>query len=163
MVSELKREQVYDWLQEVKDPEIPAISVVDLGVITEVRVDGPHQVYVEMIPTFSGCPAIQLMKLQIEQLLQERGIPNAAVDVNYNKPWSSNNITERGRQQLLDFGLSPPPAYDGELENDTLEHALCPNCGSTDTQLNSPFGPTLCRALHKCRNCGEAFEQFKPV
>jgi ring-1,2-phenylacetyl-CoA epoxidase subunit PaaD len=156
-------ERVYDLLQAVKDPEIPTVSLVDLGVITHVQLSAPKGVRVEMVPTFAGCPAIQLMKLETEAVLKQAGYDPVDVWVDHNRAWSSNHITPRGRQALLDFGLSPPPAYSGDLELDVLEHALCPKCGSTNTVLQNAFGPTLCRAVHHCNNCHETFQQFKPV
>jgi len=164
-VIDLKPSTVRDWLYAVKDPEIPTVSVVDLGVVTDVQIRPSGQVFVEMIPTFSGCPAIQLMRLEIESVLAVNGVTDYEVVVNHNKAWSSNYVTALGRKQLLDFGLSPPPVYAGEdeLEEDALQNAMCPNCRSTNTTLQTPFGPTLCRAIHHCNQCGETFEQFKPV
>ena len=163
MVSTPTTDDIYALLKQVNDPEIPTVSVVDLGIITEVRVDKETGVFVEMVPTFAGCPAVQLMRLEIESVLDEAGIQPYEVSVNHNRPWSSNNVSEEGRKNLLEFGLSPPPAYSGELDDGALEHAICPNCHSTETTLLSPFGPTLCRAIHQCKNCQETFEQFKPV
>jgi ring-1,2-phenylacetyl-CoA epoxidase subunit PaaD len=163
VTSPVTSAQILDWLQEVKDPEIPTISVVDLGVITEVGIDETGAVTIEMIPTFSGCPAIHFMQMQIEVCLKEHNIPVRAVTVNRNKAWSSNNLTERGRQQLLDFGLSPPPQYVDADDDTAVMNAICPVCRSTDTRLMTPFGPTLCRAIHHCNQCYETFEQFKPV
>ena len=157
------REQIYKLLEEVKDPEIPVISLIDLGCITEVDIRKDGQVFVEMVPTFSGCPAQRIMLFNIQQVLEENGITNHEVTLNSNRSWTSNNITQKGRKILLDFGLSPPPAYDGELDDDTLEKAMCPHCHSTNTKLINPFGPSLCRAVHKCNDCKETFEQFKPL
>ena len=150
-------------LEEVKDPEIPVISVIDLGVIHEVEIEKSGSVRVDLTPTFAGCPAIDAMKADIIQVLTKRGIPEVSVKVLFNEPWSSNKISQKGRELLKDFGLSPPPAFDGLLSLDVLGNALCPNCQSNNTFLMSPFGPTACRAIHHCRNCGETFEQFKPL
>lgn len=163
MVSEVSEDKIKEWLYEVKDPEIPVISVVDLGVIKEVEIAPEGHITVEMVPTFAGCPAINFMKMEIEEVLKNHGLENVEVKVNYNRKWSSNDVTELGRKQMLEYGLSPPPRFEGEVEMEHLEKAICPNCGSTETVMNSTFGPTLCRALHKCNNCGEAFEQFKPL
>lgn len=171
-VTHLTKEQILDFLQEVKDPEIPTISVVDLGIIREVEIinsgNEKESVRIEMIPTFSGCSAVHFMKFTIEQVLKEKGVLNAIVEVNRNKQWSSSYVTEQGRKQLLDFGLSPPPSAE-EFQNmnedlpTSLTGAMCPKCYSVNTQLKSPFGPTLCRAIHYCNDCSETFEQFKPV
>jgi ring-1,2-phenylacetyl-CoA epoxidase subunit PaaD len=155
--------QVYEALQEVKDPEIPVISVVDLGVIRDVLIDVHGGVVVQLTPTFAGCPAINHMKENILLVLAAHGVVNSRVDVMYNEPWSTNLISPRGRVLLKDFGLSPPPAFDGMLTLEVLQNAVCPKCSSNNTFLISPFGPTACRAVHHCRNCQETFEQLKPL
>ncbi|MEM7035961.1 MAG: 1,2-phenylacetyl-CoA epoxidase subunit PaaD [Bacteroidota bacterium] len=160
MLTETK---VYDVLEQVKDPEIPVISIVDLGVVHSVDLDAKGKVTVGMTPTFAGCPAIEVMKADVETVLAAEGAPEVEVKVLYTTPWSSNKITPRGREILKDFGLSPPPAFDGILTLEVLQNAICPNCGSNNTELRSPFGPTACRAIHHCRNCHETFEQFKPL
>lgn len=158
----LTREQVYTWLEEVKDPEIPVLSLVDLGVITEVTVEGNH-VRVEMTPTFVGCPALDFMKQEIHEVLNKYGVSQVTIDVTFRKPWNSDLISERGKQALKKFGLAPPPSRELFTELDVLEHAACPRCNGTDTELRNTFGPTLCRSIHYCNTCREAFEQFKPL
>jgi ring-1,2-phenylacetyl-CoA epoxidase subunit PaaD len=159
----ITEELVLDALQDVKDPEIPVISVVDLGIIHSVEVDAQGKVLVRMTPTFAGCPAIGHMTSDIHTKLGEKGMAQVEVQVMYNEPWSTNKITPKGRQVLKDFGLSPPPPFDGLLTLDVLQNAVCPNCSSNNTFLMSTFGPTACRAIHHCRNCKETFEQFKPL
>jgi ring-1,2-phenylacetyl-CoA epoxidase subunit PaaD len=157
--------EIFAALEDVKDPEIPVISVVDLGVIHEVTIGEDGSVTVGLTPTFAGCPAIDAMREDILRVLGEKGIPpeKASVKVLYNQPWSTNKITPRGRIQLKDFGLSPPPAFDGMLTLEVLQNASCPNCSSNNTFMMSTFGPTACRAIHHCNNCKETFEQFKPL
>ncbi len=149
-------------LQNVKDPEIPAISVVDLGIVTHVSVVD-NVIRVSITPTFVGCPAIDVMKRDVEHVLNTLGAYEVHVDVNYDIPWSSNRVTERGRAALLKHGLAPPQPYTVEFELDVLNDTACPFCGSKNTTLKSPFGPTLCRSLHYCNNCLQAFEGFKPL
>jgi ring-1,2-phenylacetyl-CoA epoxidase subunit PaaD len=157
------REQILIMLDEVKDPEIPVISLIDLGVITNIAIDG-EQVDITMTPTFMGCPAIDYMKQDISDVLNKHGVKNHSVTVSLKDSWNSDKVTEKGRKALKAFGLAPPPVHNNVIEDlDILEHAECPNCDSTNTILKSPFGPTLCRSLHKCNNCGEAFESFKPI
>jgi len=159
----MNREQVLQWLEEVKDPEIPVLSLIDLGVITEVDVRG-DKVRVEMTPTFIGCPAIDYMRNEVVSVLKSRGVPEPEVNVTLKKSWSSDHITEKGKAALKAFGLAPPPGLQGIIQDiDILEHAVCPRCNSTNTVMRSPFGPTLCRSLHYCNDCREAFEQFKPL
>ena len=158
----LTREQVYTWLEEVKDPEIPVLSLVDLGVITDVTV-GSNHVHIEMTPTFVGCPALDFMKQEIHEVLNKYGVEHVSIEVTFRKPWNSDLISEKGKQALKKFGLAPPPSRELFTELDVLEHATCPRCNGTDTELKNTFGPTLCRSIHYCNTCREAFEQFKPL
>lgn len=158
----LTREQVYTWLEEVKDPEIPVLSLVDLGVITDVNIVD-EQVNIEMTPTFVGCPALDFMKQEIHEVLNKYGVSQVMIDVTFRKPWNSDLISEKGKQALKKFGLAPPPSRELFTELDVLEHAACPRCNGTDTELRNTFGPTLCRSIHYCNTCREAFEQFKPL
>lgn len=158
----LTEKEIWQALEDVKDPEIPTISLVDLGVVTGVEFDGEN-VRVTMTPTFVGCPAMDYMKREVEDRLKQLPLKNISVEVNLDEPWSTNKITERGREALKKHGLAEPPKFNIEFELDVLEHLACPYCGSADTQMKSPFGPTLCRTLHYCNNCRQAFEGFKPL
>lgn len=155
-------QQIEEWLQEVKDPEIPVVSLVDLGVITGVDIDD-DAVTVTMTPTFAGCPAMDVMRQDVVSVLQNHGIANVETRVTFDQQWNSNRITEKGRKALKKFGLAPPPRLDAILDIDVLEQVPCPYCDSTDTTLSTPFGPTLCRSMHYCNSCKQAFEQFKPL
>jgi len=155
-------DEVYAWLEEVKDPEIPVLSLIDLGVITSVVIDA-EKVYIEMTPTFVGCPAIEYMKNEVVGALKNRGIKNVEVNITFKKPWSSDVISEKGKAALKKYGLAPPPSNKLFTDLEILETAICPRCDGSNTELKSPFGPTLCRALYYCHDCKEAFEQFKPL
>ncbi len=150
-------------LEEVKDPEIPVLSLVDLGVITGVEISDNNHVTVHMTPTFAGCPAMDYMKKDVERTLEKYGIPDHTVTMTFDNPWDSNKISEKGRKALKDFGLAPPPTYDLILDLDILEYATCPYCNSENTTMRTPFGPTLCRSMHYCNDCRQMFEQFKPL
>ena len=150
------------WLEDVKDPEIPVLSLIDLGVITGVVIDDNH-VKVKMTPTFSGCPAMDYMKTDVIRVLKEYGVKSVECEVSFESQWNSNMISEKGRQALKKFGLAPPPKHDMIIDLDILENVKCPYCGSVETELRSSFGPTLCRSIHYCNSCLQAFEQFKPV
>lgn len=158
----LSPSMIYHWLEDVKDPEIPVLSLVDLGVITEVNVEGSH-VKIVMTPTFVGCPALDLMKTEITEVLKNRGVEKVDIEVSYRKPWHSDLISDKGRQALKRFGLAPPPSGTLFTDLEVLEHVPCPRCNGTDTELKNAFGPTLCRSIHYCNTCHEAFEQFKPL
>ncbi len=154
------KEDILEALHKVKDPEIPVISVVDLGIITDVKVDG-NSARVTMAPTFVGCPAVDYMRAQIKKKVEELGFEKVEVIVDREYKWSTNDISEKGKQLLKDFRLAPPPNITGELDLSNLQ-AACPHCGSINTTLNSPFGSTLCRAMYLCKDCKLSFEQFKP-
>jgi ring-1,2-phenylacetyl-CoA epoxidase subunit PaaD len=155
--------EIWQALEVVKDPEIPTISMVDMGIITKVEVDIEGNVFVEMTPTFVGCPAIKMMEQMVYDRLIEVGIKNVTVKTTLDKPWDSNKISERGLLCLKKHGLAPPPKHHGEITDELLENISCPFCGSKNVEMKSPFGPTLCRSLHYCNNCLQAFEQFKPI
>lgn len=159
--TKLTEALVWQWLEEVKDPEIPVLSLVDLGVITELTLSGNH-VKVEMTPTFVGCPALDYMKKEIIEVLESHDLQTEVV-VTFRKPWSSDRITEKGKKALKKFGLAPPPSSQLFTDLEILENAECPRCNGLNTELKNPFGPTLCRAIYYCNDCKEAFEQFKPV
>ena len=129
----ISSKDVLAWLEEVKDPEIPVLSLVDLGVITHVEAQD-DRVKVEMTPTFVGCPAMDFMKNEVIQMLKSKGIAHAEVEISFKRPWSSDKISEKGKQALKRFGLAPPPATSAIVEDLTiLEHAICPRCNSTNT------------------------------
>ena len=156
-------QEIKHWLDEVKDPEIPVLSLNDLGVITGISVSESGRVKVDMTPTFVGCPAIDYMKNDVKEVLAKHGVEEVEVRVSFDTQWNSNMISEKGRQALKDFGLAPPPKHNLIVELDILEEVECPNCGSHNTDLKTPFGPTLCRSIHHCFDCKETFEQFKPI
>lgn len=161
-MEQITREVINEWLMEVKDPEIPVLSLVDLGIITGIDVNGPD-VRIEMTPTFVGCPALDYMRREISEVLMRKGVKRVQVEVNFRQPWTSDRISETGRRALKEFGLAPPPPRQLFTELGILGDATCPRCGNSNTELRNTFGPTLCRAIYYCRDCREAFEQFKPL
>ena len=157
----LSVEEIWRWMEELKDPEIPVLSLRDMGIIREIEVHG-QDVSVTITPTFVGCPALEMIKSDIRELLRSRGSKNVSVNVSYKEPWTSEMISAEGRQALKKFGLAPP-AEGVFTDLEILEYATCPRCDGKNTELKTPFGPTLCRSIHYCHDCKEAFEQFKPV
>lgn len=156
---------VWDALREVLDPEIPAVSVVDMGMIEAVSVDGSHA-HVTFLPTFTGCPAIAVIEDDIKLGVNTvDGITNVTVTATFDPPWTSGRITEEGRAKLREFGLAPPSGGGPVLitQIGLPEVAICPFCGSKNTRNDNAFGPTPCRALYYCEACRNPFEQFKPV
>jgi ring-1,2-phenylacetyl-CoA epoxidase subunit PaaD len=161
-MSPITDQQVWQILQEIKDPEIPVISLVEMGMIREVRVTN-STVRVTMTPTFVGCPALQVMQEEVQARLKEAGAEEVQVKTSHHPPWSSDWITPEGRARLKEFGLAPPARHLGSPELISIELAACPYCGSQDTSLKNSFGPTACRMIFYCNACQQPFEQFKPV
>ena len=159
----ISKQEIISALDDVKDPEIPTISVVDLGIITGVQVDEDNSVIIKMTPTFSGCPALKILESMVKERIEKMGIEKVEVKTTFDIHWNTNMITAKGMEMLKKHGLAPPPEHSGLIQIDDLKKISCPYCGSRDTELKSPFGPTLCRSLHYCNNCRQAFEQFKPV
>lgn len=159
----ITEDEIKVWLDEVKDPEIPVLSLNDLGVITNIDINPSGKVVVNMTPTFAGCPAMDVMQQDVVDVLTKRGIEDKEVIVSFENPWNSNKITEKGRKALAEFGLASPPKHNMVVDIDIIERVDCPQCGSDNTEMKTPFGPTLCRSIHRCNSCGESFEQFKPV
>jgi ring-1,2-phenylacetyl-CoA epoxidase subunit PaaD len=156
--------QVWSALADVEDPEIPVVSVVDMGVVRSVRVDDSG-VHVEFTPTFLGCPALEVMRARMAEKIQELGA-EPDVEVILDDSWSTDRITPGGREKLREAGFAPPAPREAtrpgllQLQKGTFR---CPYCGSTDTALENIFGPTPCRSLRYCRSCRQPFEQFKTI
>jgi ring-1,2-phenylacetyl-CoA epoxidase subunit PaaD len=159
--------RVWEALASVRDPEIPPISITDLGVVERVNVSATA-VEVKLVPTFAGCPALDVIREEAERAVRrEAGMRSVRVRFVYSPPWTSDRITPEGREALRAYGLTPPSPHAGAfIPLAQLERperlAVCPYCGSEDTVLESAFGPTLCRASHFCRTCRNPFEAFKP-
>jgi ring-1,2-phenylacetyl-CoA epoxidase subunit PaaD len=150
-------------LAEVHDPEIPRVSIVDLGMVERVNV-GPEAIVVELLPTFVGCPALDLIRSSVEERLDGFGLP-VEVRFVHRVPWTSDRITPEGRAQLRASGFAPPQPGGAELPVlvQLGTPVACPHCGSNRTVLENAFGPAQCRAIHHCTACRQPFEAFKPV
>jgi ring-1,2-phenylacetyl-CoA epoxidase subunit PaaD len=140
-------------LAEVSDPEIPALSIVDLGIVHRAEIDPSGTIRIALLPTFVGCPAIEMIRSAVAERLSSFGRP-VDVDVTFEVPWTSDRISEHGRERLAASGFAPP-AEPGAVR--------CPFCDSARVALDSIFGPTLCRSLFYCRDCRQPFEAFKPI
>lgn len=146
--------QVWDWLEAVPDPEIPVISVVDLGVIRGVTVDG-DAVEIKITPTYSGCPAMSIISLDIETALAKVGVTNLTLKTQIAPPWTTDWLSQKGRAQLQDYGIAPPQAAGGP--------DACPHCRSQNVEKISQFGSTPCKAQWRCKDCLEPFDYFKCI
>ncbi len=156
-------DDVWQALQEVMDPEIPVVSVVEMGIIRAVEVT-PAGVIVTMTPTFSGCPALDVMRRDVAAAARALGVAEVTVETVLHPPWSTEWISAAGREKLRRFGLAPPPRHAGDPAAVAFfDLAECPRCGSNHTSLRNAFGPTLCRMIWYCHDCRDAFEQFKPL
>ena len=156
-------DDVWAALAEIPDPEIPVISLVDLGVVKGVEVEGAR-VRIDFTPTFMGCPALETMQRAMREKVEELG-GEAEVRVVLDDSWSTDLITPAGREKLRDAGFAPPaPRPAGKLDLVQLQRGFrCPYCGSTETRLENLFGPTPCRSIRYCTACRQPFEQFKTI
>jgi ring-1,2-phenylacetyl-CoA epoxidase subunit PaaD len=154
--------QVWQWLQQVPDPEIPVVSVVDLGIVRDVTiVDGA--VEVSVAPTYSGCPATEVIEQQIVTELEKQGLEHVTVKRVLSPPWTTDWISDSGREKLRKYGIAPPVggSKKGLLRGDLS--IACPRCTSTNTSRVSEFGSTACKATYRCDDCLEPFEYFKCI
>jgi ring-1,2-phenylacetyl-CoA epoxidase subunit PaaD len=155
------REQIYNWLEEVSDPEIPVLSVVDLGVVRDAQIiDGNW--LITITPTYSGCPAMKTMEEDILSKLKDNGIDSARVELVLAPAWSTDWLSENGRIKLREYGIAPP---EHEVDKSVLfaEPTVvpCPKCHSRNTRMVSQFGSTACKALYQCNECQEPYDYFK--
>lgn len=161
----LTRDEIFEVLQTVPDPEVPVISVVELGVVRDVAIDG-DTVTVTMTPTYSGCPAMKEMEADVRSALEARGIGHVEVKRVLSPAWTTDWIGPDAREKLRRYGIAPP----GKAEPQGLvmltrarQPVACPRCGSGNTTLTSEFGSTACKALHVCNACREPFDEFKAL
>lgn len=147
-------ETIWHWLDAVPDPEIPAISLTDLGIIRDVTWQG-ETLEITVTPTYSGCPATRIINLDIETALRDRGIEKLRLKTQLSPAWTTDWLTDRGKQRLEDYGIAPPRSAGGPQN--------CPRCKSQDVERISQFGSTPCKAQWRCRNCLEPFDYFKCI
>jgi len=153
----------WEALRGVPDPEVPALSVVDLGIIRAVEVAG-DTLRVDVSPTYSGCPALDLIEREIGRALEAAGAGRVEVRRVFSPPWTTDMISDSGRQRLKAYGIAPPGPVLAEplvALGPTVRRVACPFCGSLETTVKSEFGPTPCKALYLCRGCQQPFEHFK--
>ncbi|MCI0708950.1 MAG: phenylacetate-CoA oxygenase subunit PaaJ [Chloroflexi bacterium] len=162
----ITEQTIWDILNTVPDPEIPVVSMVELGIVQDVQLHDDESVTVKMTPTFAGCPALQMMQDDMRDALMDAGIKRVEIKVVLDPPWTSDRITDEARQKMADFGIAPPHKLHGKTDGAMImlmEKPKCPFCESGNTHLENPFGPTLCRAIYYCDNCQQPFELFKPL
>ncbi len=149
-------ERIRAILANVPDPEIPAVSVVDLGIVREVAEDA-----VTITPTYTGCPATLAIEQMIRVALDDSGFAHVAIETTLSPPWSTDWISDEGREKLRAYGIAPPPKGAGASALKNAQAPECPRCGSSNTEEVSRFGSTPCKALWRCKACAEPFDRFK--
>ena len=156
------RQQILDWLGEVPDPEIPVLSIMDLGIVRDVSIAA--EVIVDLTPTYSGCPATEFIENSVLEALRSRGIEHVSVRRVLSPPWTTDWISDSGRAKLKAYGIAPPEHGVGKRELLQGNRSIaCPQCDSLNTELVSEFGSTACKAHYKCGDCLEPFEYFKCI
>jgi ring-1,2-phenylacetyl-CoA epoxidase subunit PaaD len=149
-------EEIWSWLDAVSDPEVPVLSVTDLGIIRTVRwtgESGDPTLVISVTPTYSGCPATAVIKEDILKTLREHGLSQVRIETQLSPAWTTDWMTERGQRRLLEYGIAPPQPRSTSVP--------CPRCSSPDTRLVSQFGSTPCKAFYICNSCLEPFDHFK--
>lgn len=156
----ISKNTILEILDTVKDPEIDTVSVIDLGMIENIHIEG-GEVTVDVLPTFLGCPALEMIERNIVKAIEAHAeVKKAKVKFIYTPPWTSDRITQKGHQGLREFGIAPPPRH---MEEDGSWHVDCPYCGSAYVTLENIFGPTACRSILYCKSCKNPFEAMKPI
>lgn len=153
-------EDVWKWLEDVPDPEIPVVSVVDLGIVRNVEWKNDELV-VTVTPTYSGCPATAVISFEIEAAIRKHGIENVRLETQLSPAWTTQWISQKGREQLKEYGIAPPVegSCAGMIKAPPV--VACPRCGSENTERVSQFGSTPCKASYRCKDCLEPFDYFK--
>lgn len=152
-----EKQAVYDILEQVADPEIPVLSVTDLGIIRDVKLqDGVTEIIIT--PTYTGCPAMDMIAVQIRLALLAAGYNQVKITSVLYPPWTTDWMTDSGKAKLQQYGIAPPKGNADSLPEDGV---TCPHCGSSNTRLVSAFGSTACKALYQCNDCKEPFDYFK--
>jgi len=161
-MGRLEAKTIWSILETVSDPEIPALSVVDMGIVREVEWEG-EQLLISITPTYSGCPAMRMIESEIMKAFNTEGV-KASVRRVLSPAWTTEWLSEKGRQMLIESGIAPPAPAQGSVElRLPADGITCPFCASQDTELVSEFGSTACKSLHRCRACGSPFDYFKPL
>ena len=167
-------QEVWHWLAKIPDPEIPAISITDLGIVREVRWDdslSPHRLVVTVTPTYSGCPATEVITASIREALEHEGVEDALVQIRLTPAWTTDWLAPAAKEKLRQYGIAPPAGRANERVIDisritrralSSPQVACPRCGSLHTEITSQFGSTPCKALYRCTACREPFDYFKP-
>lgn len=158
----ITKARILELLDNVKDPEVPVINVLELGVVRTVEVEPSGKAIITITPTYTGCPAMDVMAADITKELLDAGVPEVEVKLTLSPAWSTDQITDEGKRKLREYGIAPPEkTSDIRALKGEQPVVACPQCNSTNTVMLSLFGSTACKALWKCNDCLEPFDQFK--
>lgn len=162
-ITDISVQQIWSILEEVSDPEVPVLSVIDLGIVREVKLRGQQSVEVVVTPTYSGCPAMDVIRMNIRLKLLENGFKNIQISTVLSPAWTTDWMSEAGKQKLTAYGIAPPPVKQQVCDARLFaeEAVACPRCGSYHTRRISEFGSTACKSLYQCSDCHEPFDYFK--
>lgn len=158
--TELER-RAWRAASTVTDPEIPVLTIADLGVLRGIRVDGEGAVVADITPTYSGCPAMNMIAINVDVALRNAGFSEVKVNTVLSPAWTTDWLTDEGRAKLKDYGIAPPSGQTGRHALFGEDEVTCPRCGSHETERLAEFGSTACKALWRCTACGEPFDYFK--
>ena len=163
----ISKDQIWSWLEEVIDPEIPVLNVVEMGIVRDVEMKN-DQVIVKITPTYSGCPAMNAIEMEIHKKLKEKGIEKFKILTDFKESWTTDWMTEHAKKKLKEYGIAPPEKTTGDddfltsLKN-SQKIVPCPYCDSVNTELQSEFGSTACKSQYYCNDCDQPFEHFKCI
>lgn len=161
------KSQIWSFLEEVTDPEIPVLNVVEMGIVRDVEFKG-DRVIIKITPTYSGCPAMNAIEMEIRKKMQEKGFENFDVLIDFKETWTTDWMTDHAKQKLKEYGIAPPgKSTDSDDFLTSLKNSQkivpCPFCDSMETELQSEFGSTACKSLYYCHSCDQPFEHFKCI
>lgn len=163
VAAENQLNQIWEFIKEIPDPEIPVLTLTDLGIVKDVQLLEEH-VHVKITPTYIGCPAMKVFEDDIVAKLNENGFSDVAVEVILSPAWTTDWMTDEGKRKLMEYGISPPiGSADKSVLGEAPKSVTCPQCKSENTEMISAFGSTPCKSLYKCADCLEPFDYFKCI
>ncbi|MGB5005821.1 MAG: 1,2-phenylacetyl-CoA epoxidase subunit PaaD [Ferruginibacter sp.] len=158
--SNIETKKIWTILEQVTDPEIPVLTIADLGIVRDVKING-DEVEIIITPTYTGCPAMDMIAMNIKLALLENGYSNIKISSVLAPAWTTDWMTEDGKRKLKEYGIAPPVGDPGRFQRPGSAPIQCPQCNSSNTRCISEFGSTACKSLYQCNDCKEPFDYFK--